>query len=133
MVHRGAFCQFHFRWIYYYGSDKSTGKETGKRHLCGVFGSEYEYVVMFEIHSFTNSIRFVWRQRTEGTKLNFEIYRLFIVKSVRQFCHRNFYRFLAASLSKRSKISWINEYKNRFSKMASIYIILTMSVLNRIF
>ena len=28
--HRGAFCQFPFRWIYYYGSNKSTGKETGK-------------------------------------------------------------------------------------------------------
>ena len=35
-VHRGAFCQFLFRWIYYYDSNKSTGKETGKTHLCGV-------------------------------------------------------------------------------------------------
>ena len=33
---RGAFCQFPFRWIYYYGSNKSTGKETGKTHLCAV-------------------------------------------------------------------------------------------------
>ena len=33
-VHRGAFCQFSFRWIYYYGSDKSNGKETEKTHLC---------------------------------------------------------------------------------------------------
>ena len=32
--HRGAFCQFPFRWIYYYGSNESTGKETGKTHLC---------------------------------------------------------------------------------------------------
>ena len=32
-MHRGAFCQFPFRWIYYYGSNKSTGKETGKMHL----------------------------------------------------------------------------------------------------
>ena len=30
----GAFCQFSFRWIYYYHSSKSTGKETGKTHLC---------------------------------------------------------------------------------------------------
>ena len=29
-VHRGAFCQFPFQWIYYYDSNKSTGKETGK-------------------------------------------------------------------------------------------------------
>jgi hypothetical protein len=28
-VHRGAFCQ-------YYGCNKSTGKETGKTHLCAV-------------------------------------------------------------------------------------------------
>ena len=33
-LHRGAFCQFPFRCIYYYGSNKSTGKETGKTHLC---------------------------------------------------------------------------------------------------
>ena len=32
-MHRGAFCQFPFQWIYYYGSDKSTGKESGKTHL----------------------------------------------------------------------------------------------------
>ena len=32
-LHRGEFCQFLFRWIYYYGSNKFTGKETGKTHL----------------------------------------------------------------------------------------------------
>ena len=31
---RGAFCQFPFRWIYYCHSSESTGKETGKTHLC---------------------------------------------------------------------------------------------------
>ena len=31
---RSAFCQFPFRWIYYCLSSKSTGKETGKMHLC---------------------------------------------------------------------------------------------------
>ena len=35
-VHRGAFFQFPFRWIYYYGSNKSTGKESGKTHLCAL-------------------------------------------------------------------------------------------------
>ena len=29
-------CQFPFRWIYYYGSNKSTGTENGKTHLCAV-------------------------------------------------------------------------------------------------
>ena len=33
-MYRGAFCQFPFRWITtYYGSNESTGKETGKTHL----------------------------------------------------------------------------------------------------
>ena len=35
-VYKGAFCKIPFRWIYYYGSNKSTGKETGKTHLCTV-------------------------------------------------------------------------------------------------
>ena len=35
-MHRGAFCQFPFWWIYYYGSNKSTGKETGKTHNCAM-------------------------------------------------------------------------------------------------
>ena len=32
-VHRGAFWQFPFRWIYCFGSNKSTKKETGKTHF----------------------------------------------------------------------------------------------------
>ena len=36
-LHRGALCQFPFRWVYYYGSNKSTGKETVKTHLCAVY------------------------------------------------------------------------------------------------
>ena len=35
-VHKGAFCQFPFRWIYYYGRTKSTEKEIGKTHLSAV-------------------------------------------------------------------------------------------------
>ena len=35
-LHRGAFCQFPFRWVYYCHSSKSTGKETGKTHLCAL-------------------------------------------------------------------------------------------------
>ena len=31
-----AFCQSSFRWVYYYGSNKSTGKETDKTHLCAL-------------------------------------------------------------------------------------------------
>ena len=36
-LHRGAFCQFPFRWIYYCHSSKSTGKKAGKLHLCALF------------------------------------------------------------------------------------------------
>ena len=35
-MHTDAFCQFSFQLIYYYGSNKSTGKETGKSHLCAM-------------------------------------------------------------------------------------------------
>jgi hypothetical protein len=35
-VHRGAFFQFTFRWIYYCYSSKSTGKETGRTNLFAV-------------------------------------------------------------------------------------------------
>ena len=36
LLHRGAFCQFLFRWIYYCHSSKLAGKETDKTHLCVV-------------------------------------------------------------------------------------------------
>ena len=36
-MHRGALGQFPFRWIYYYDSDKYTGKETDKTHFCAMF------------------------------------------------------------------------------------------------
>ena len=35
-LHRGAFCQFPFRRIYYYHSSKFIGKESGNTHLCTV-------------------------------------------------------------------------------------------------
>ena len=38
ILHNGAFCKFPFRWIYYYSSNESTGKETGKKHLCALVG-----------------------------------------------------------------------------------------------
>ena len=36
-LHRGAFGKFPFQWIYYYGSNKSTRKETGKTPLCAMW------------------------------------------------------------------------------------------------
>ena len=40
-LHRGAFCQFPFQWIYYCHSSKSTWKETGKTHLCALWRNVY--------------------------------------------------------------------------------------------
>jgi hypothetical protein len=48
-LHRDAFRQFPFRWIYYCGSIKSTGKETGKTHLCGLV---WQFLTL---HSYTIS------------------------------------------------------------------------------
>ena len=36
-VHRGTFCQSIFQWIQYYDSNKSTGLESGKSHLCAMY------------------------------------------------------------------------------------------------
>ena len=65
-THRGAFCQFLFRWIYYYGSNKSTGKKTGKTHLCAPvsadaskFRREHQSQIMCHYDNFptTNGIK----------------------------------------------------------------------------
>ena len=44
-MHRGAFCQFSFWWIYYYGSNKSNGKNSGKTHLCAMCGFWYAKLI----------------------------------------------------------------------------------------
>ena len=51
---------FPFRWIYYYGSNKSTGKETGKMHLCAVVTvlthtrDSYQWSITFVLKSFVD-------------------------------------------------------------------------------
>ena len=35
-LHRGAICEFLFRWIHYCHSSKSTGKKTYKIHVCAL-------------------------------------------------------------------------------------------------
>ena len=42
-VHRGVFCQFSFQWIYYCNSSKSTGKKTGKTHLCAMSNWQWRF------------------------------------------------------------------------------------------
>ena len=41
-LHSGAFCQFPFLWIHYCHSRKSTGKETGKTHLCALQNQQFK-------------------------------------------------------------------------------------------
>ena len=55
-LHRGTFCQFPFRWIYYCHSSKSTGKETGKKaSLCTGF---FQIFVAFsECSNFTKAVQ----------------------------------------------------------------------------
>ena len=50
-LHRGAFFQFPFWWIYYYGSNKSTGKEIGKTHLCAVSKMHVAHVTYYSMTS----------------------------------------------------------------------------------
>ena len=47
-VHRGAFCQFTFRWVYYCHSSKSTRKEIGKTYLCAV---QRKFKISGELHT----------------------------------------------------------------------------------
>ena len=46
-LHRGAFCQFLFRWIYYCHSSKFTGKKTGRTHPCDLQRFYSVTVLMF--------------------------------------------------------------------------------------
>ena len=58
-MHRGAFWQSSFRWIYYYGGNKSTGKETGKSHLCAMV----KHSISFE----NNQKWTLWALKRSGT------------------------------------------------------------------
>ena len=48
-LHRDAFCQFTFRWIYYCYSSKSTGQKTGKTHLCELYEFTMKMFLMAEL------------------------------------------------------------------------------------
>ena len=63
-VHRGAFCQSSFRLIYYYGSNKSNRKETGKTYLCGLGQVNFESLLenKIEIKYFGNML---WRIKVQ--------------------------------------------------------------------
>ena len=48
-MHQGAFCQFLFRWIYYYSWNKSTGKKIDKTHFCALWARMQEGSQPFSI------------------------------------------------------------------------------------
>ena len=57
-VHRGAFCQLPFQWIYYCHSSKSTGKPTGKTHLCALC-VQMDFTQTFQTKTKCNKINHV--------------------------------------------------------------------------
>ena len=67
------FCQFLFRWIYYYHSDKSTGKESGKTHLSALL----QFPKMFSYISFYWRVKA--RKASKSRHLSFKIVHLFFV------------------------------------------------------
>ena len=83
--HRGAFCQFPFRWIYYSHSSKSTGKETGKTHLCGVCGARSFSQKMFLALVFRS--KYFLNKPNLGIKLNLIISKVFVLVSMYLFCY----------------------------------------------
>ena len=56
-MHRDVFCQFPFRCIYYYGSNKSNG--TGKMHLCAM----YTLIAQFNIPVLLNDLAWLCIQK----------------------------------------------------------------------
>ena len=62
-LHRGAFCQLPFRWVYYCNSSKTTGKETGKTgsrltHWKSTQGLEFDLRVIFLVKPLWLKVRF---------------------------------------------------------------------------
>ena len=57
-LHRGAFCQFTFRWIYYSHSSKSSGKGTGKTRLFALVFKLYQKMNYAKIVSMISSYIF---------------------------------------------------------------------------
>ena len=90
-VHSGAFCQFHFSWIYYYGSNKSTGKETGKTHLCAVVWHMFKCVCLSraELAHINESLKCLCQ--TQAARLSSWLHQFFIDHHQHEVLHLAFY------------------------------------------
>ena len=80
-MHRGAFWQLPFRWIYYCHSSKSTGKETGKTHLCAMvrFDEKLSSVNLpdnFWLNTRPTILYFLWYIRTILSEKGFIVWYL---------------------------------------------------------
>ena len=85
---RGAFCQFPFRWIYYYGSYKSTVKKTSKTHLCWV-------------PNLVTKLCQNWSKR-------FEFQLKAVMKSLKVFCNSNCSYYWALVYNKNTYLDFHN-------------------------
>ena len=78
-LHRGAFCQFPFRWIYHCHSSKSTGKKTDKTHLCGV-----RYLLDFDLKIRSGQVcnMNMYKKKKKRNKIISMLFMLFILFTV---------------------------------------------------
>ena len=76
-MHRSAFCQSSFWWIYYWrNSSISTGKETGKTHLCAMFRDQF--LCLTKVSDQNISIYFllrvaIWKEKRQPGRIYFQI------------------------------------------------------------
>ena len=109
-MHKGAFYPFSFRWIHYYGSNKSTGLETGKSHLCALQDFIRKTLVAAAfVPTFTRQVASqelrpdldcVLIRGNKHLSKNFE--NLLISKSTHHFCPLNYYIL---------RIQWLWQYR----------------------
>ena len=119
-MHRGAFCQFPFRWIYYYGSNKSTGKENWQNTPLWLTNSNFQRC-KFLVKSLERMFLKFWFVFTLVQPLNLFIFR-FRLKWEIPCSFINRLKFLFKSLN----VKWINRWLfNSNYHIAIIHAVLT--------
>ena len=81
-MHRSAICEVLFRWIYYCHSSESTGKKTGKTHLCALIKMHYRvrYLLDFDLKVRSGQVCLIVRK----PKRNCTTYILFSIIFVKE-------------------------------------------------
>ena len=125
-MHRGAFCQFPFRWIYFYGSNKFTGKETGKMHLCTMFEkyfSRYFCVDLCFFILFFNIVFYLF--------FRLSLYRSLARKDIRTRNSISAYPQIKKMAHKRALNVWNHENQGKFLTKDFSFFLWKDFVLNR--